>query len=151
VSDRPAVRVGEYVWLDRRGCQIVAAAMEYAARAAQARNGGAGIGPDVAWVRDVVRLAAEPPRPPDDDGGESATAPRPFTVVMPSSWPMLTVGEVAELRQVSPQAVRAALKAGRLAGERHRGGWLIREDQARSWMPGRRNGTRKAQDAERGG
>ena len=148
-AGRHAVRVGKWVWLDRRGCEIVANAMDYATRATEARNGGAGIFPDVAWVRDVVRLAAEPPRPAiEDDGSESATAPRSFRLDMPSSWPMLTVGEVAELRHVGPQAVRRALREGRLAGERHRGGWLVREDAARMWTPGGRNGATRADEGQ---
>jgi hypothetical protein len=148
-ADQPAVRVGPYVWLNRRGCQIVAAAMEYATRAATARNGGAGLGPDVLQVREVVRLAAEPPQPPADDAFGSASAPRPWRLDLSQLQPVLTVGQVAELRHVSPQAVRLALRTGRLAGTRLGRAWSVTEYDARSWTPGRPNGTAgKAQDTK---
>lgn len=105
---------------------------------------------DASWLFEQMQLVAEP-SPSPEDGSESATAARPFTLVVPSSWPVLTVGEVAELRHVSPNTVRRALREGRLAGKRHRGGWLVPEDQARMWMPGRRNGAaQRAQAGEPG-
>jgi excisionase family DNA binding protein len=87
------------------------------------------------WLYEQHRLIAE--RPAGSDGGESASAAGSFRFDLPASWPTLTVAEVAALRHVSEQAVRRALKDGRLAGERHGRAWAIREDHARMWMPRR--------------
>jgi len=150
VTDRPSHIVfgsGE-VTTGPDGARIILGWAELARRYLNQKDGAAvppgwrGQG-DAEWLYEQHRLIAEPPPPPEQDA--SATAARTFTVVMPSSWPVLTVGEVADLRHVTPQAVRRALQAGRLAGERRRGGWLVREDDARAWTPGRRNGGRQAE------
>ena len=147
MTDRPTHIVfgsGE-VTAGRDGARIVVAWAELARRYLN-QKGGAAIPPgwrgqpDAEWVYEQMRLIAEPPPPPDRDGDESGTVTGPVTVIMPASSSVLTVGEVAELQQVSPNTVRRALREGRLTGERHRGGWLVREDNARAWMPGGRNG-----------
>ena len=146
MSDRPSHIVfgsGE-VTTSQDGARIVVAWAELARRYLNQKNGGTVPPgwrgqPDAEWLYEQMRLIADPP--PPEDGDVSATASQAVTVVMPSSWPMLTAGEVAGLQHVSPSAVRRALREGRLAGERHGGTWLVREDHARAWTPGGHDGT----------
>lgn len=52
----------------------------------------------------------------------------------------LTVGEVARLKGVSEQAVRAAIRDGRLAADRANGAFLVRRRDADAWTPRRKEG-----------
>jgi hypothetical protein len=134
---------GGGVLLGRRACLAVAAALELVARQAAVRDGGVRPGAEFEQLRRVVALGAQ--------GCEPATVQGSRRPVMPPSERLLTVRQAAEIRHVSPQAIRKAIATGRLAARRHGSQWPVREIDVRTaehgktragGNPGRRAGAR---------
>jgi hypothetical protein len=142
MTDRPARLLGDgTVILTRHGAQLVHVALELVARQAAARHGGAAPTDDFAWLCAVVRLAAERP-----EGCPPATSGEPIVVTLPPSSSTLTVTETAAIWGTSAQAIRKAIKAGRLPAKRHGRVWVISEYEARHRAPLRRaNGKQRVQ------
>ena len=151
-QDHPAWLSAWHVILTPRGAGMVLAALELARRAHQARDGGPAVSDDYRWLYEVCRIGAQ--------GLPPQTSGRPWRADLPSSASVVTVAEAAAIRGVTPQAIRNAIKAGRLPAQRLGRGWAISEYEVRrhgsNWRgqsrhdPGRREG-RGGEPAQRPG
>ncbi len=125
--------------LTPRGAVLVLAALELARRE-QARDGGAAMSADAAWLLAVCKAAAAQP----PGGDDSATTGRRFTARMPASGATVNVAEAAAIAGVSAQAVRKAIRAGRLPAQRHGSCWLLSETDVRQMAWRRQDGRTRA-------
>jgi excisionase family DNA binding protein len=139
-SDRKE-RVASLGWdgrvsLGPDGVRVALLALEMLKRSVRA-NGGGAPSADAQWLAEVLKAA---------EGFVPATPARSFTLVMPSSEPGLTVTEAARIRGVSPQAIRKAIRAGRLPATRHGGSWLLSETDVRTHGPARQSARGRGDD-----
>jgi hypothetical protein len=132
-----ALQQGGEVILGPAGVRMVIAALELATRQAARHGGGAVPTGDLGWLRAVLAAAESARCAP-------ATSGVAFRVVMPPSGATVTVSEAAAIWGVSPQAIRAAITAGRLTGRRHGGAWVLDETQVRQAAGTRRRSGRPA-------
>jgi hypothetical protein len=128
------------VILEPEGTRLVYAALELTCRMA-ARNGGALPTEALTALRQVIKAAND-----HATGCAPATSGRRFTLRMPSSAATVTVAEAAAIWGVSPQAIRAAIRDGRLTARKHGGSWLLLELQVRQAAVARRRRARVVHD-----
>jgi hypothetical protein len=127
------------VLLEPEGVRLVLGIMELARLGPAHRGAGAPSNP-VAYLREVLRLAEAGAVPASC---APATSGRSFVAYLPESGAQVTVTEAAAIWGCSPQAIRKAIRAGRLQGRRQGGQWWLSEVAVRE-AAGRRGRGRKA-------
>jgi excisionase family DNA binding protein len=126
-----------YVILSPAGVRVCAAALRIVTGVVASRGAGA-VPPsgDLELVREVLRLAQERAA-----GCAPATEGERFVIDLPASDGTVTVAQAAEIRGVSPQAIRKAIKAGKLPARRQGSQWAVQEQAVRE-AAGRRRRAR---------
>jgi hypothetical protein len=122
MAERPWVG-NDRVIQDRDDARLVLLGLELLRLESQRRDGGPAMSARFRSLYERCRIVASALPP--------ATYERAFTISLPSSDTLITTAEAAAIWGTTRQAIRGAVKAGRLTGHRHGRTLLVEEYEVR--------------------